>query len=77
MSMHRAVGRDELADARWTKSSHSGSGGGNCVEVARLHDGHRAVRDSKNPTGPALIFTPTEWVAFTAGLRGGEFHLLS
>ncbi|MGH3803046.1 MAG: DUF397 domain-containing protein [Pseudonocardiaceae bacterium] len=73
MSTHRAVGRDELAHARWTKSSRSGSGGGNCVEVARLHDGHRAVRDSKNPRGLALIFTPAEWAAFTAGVRGGEF----
>jgi uncharacterized protein DUF397 len=77
MSTHRAVERDELADARWTKSSHSGTGGGNCVEVARLHDGHRAVRDSKNPAGSALIFTPAEWAAFTAGARDGEFHLLS
>lgn len=75
MSTHRAVGRDKLADARWIKSSHSGSG--NCVEVARLHDGHRAIRDSKNPTGPTLIFTPTEWVAFTVEVRGGEFPLLS
>lgn len=73
MSTHRAVGRDELADARWTKSSRSGSGGGNCVEIARLHDGHRAVRDSKNPTGPALIFAPADWSAFTTGVRDGEF----
>ncbi|MGH3813996.1 MAG: DUF397 domain-containing protein [Pseudonocardiaceae bacterium] len=73
MSTHRAVGRDELAHARWTKSSRSGTGGGNCVEVARLNDGHRAVRDSKNPTGPALIFAPAEWAAFTARTRNGEF----
>lgn len=77
MSTHRAVGRDELADARWSKSSRSGTGGGNCVEVARLHDGLRAIRDSKNPTGPALVFTPAEWAAFTVGVHDGEFHPLS
>ncbi len=72
MSTHRAVGRDELAHARWTKSSRSGTGGGNCVEVATLGGGHRAVRDSKDPDGPALIFTPAEWSAFTAGVRSSE-----
>jgi hypothetical protein len=73
MSTHRAGGRDEFADACWTKSSRSGSGGGNCVEIASLAGGHRAVRDSKNPTGPALVVTPVEWSAFTAGVRSGEF----
>ncbi len=56
----------------WRKSSRSGDQGGNCVEVADL-DGGRAVRDSKNPTGPALMFTPDQWAAFTAGVRDGEF----
>ncbi len=73
MSTHRAVGRDELAHARWTKSSRSGTGGGNCVEVANLAGGCRAVRDSKNPIGPALTFAPANWSAFTAGVRSGEF----
>jgi hypothetical protein len=41
--------------------------------VADLDGPHRVVRDSKNPTGPTLIFTATEWVAFTAGVRAGEF----
>ncbi len=57
----------------WHKSSYSPQGGNSCLEVASLdHDG-RAVRDSKNPTGPALMFTAAEWVAFTAGVRAGEF----
>lgn len=56
----------------WRKSSYSSDQGGNCVEVANLPDG-RAVRDSKDPHGAALVFTATEWVAFTTGVRAGEF----
>lgn len=63
---------DPLAHAQWRKSSCS-SGNAACVEVADLDSGGRAVRDSKDPTGPALMFTATEWVAFTAGVRAGEF----
>jgi hypothetical protein len=72
MSTHRAVTADDLVRAHWRKSTRSANAG-NCVEVAELHDGHRAVRDSKDPNGPALIFTPAEWAAFTAGVRDGEF----
>ncbi|MGP3910264.1 DUF397 domain-containing protein [Nonomuraea sp. 10N515B] len=63
----------ELATAAWRKSARSGPDGGNCVEVAELSGGHRGVRDSKNPTGPALIFTPSEWAAFIGGVKNGEF----
>ena len=59
--------------ARWRTSSFSSDQGGECVEVADLPNGGRGVRDSKNPTGPALMFTTAEWVAFTAGVRAGEF----
>ncbi|MQA14862.1 MAG: DUF397 domain-containing protein [Pseudonocardiaceae bacterium] len=58
--------------APWRKATYSGSENA-CVEVAPLPDGDRAVRDSKDPHGPALIFTPAEWAAFTAGVRDGEF----
>ena len=61
-----------LAGATYTKSTRS-TGTGNCVEVAALPGGHRAVRDSKHPTGPALTFTAAEWTAFTASIRTGEF----
>jgi hypothetical protein len=61
----------------WRKSSYSGGTGGNCVEVARLANGGRAVRDSKQPDGPVLRFTPTEWAAFLAGARDGEFDVAS
>lgn len=57
---------------RWHKSIYSSGQGGACLEVAHLDDG-RAVRDSKDPTGPALMFTAAQWAAFTAGVRAGEF----
>ncbi|MFI7151166.1 DUF397 domain-containing protein [Nonomuraea sp. NPDC050022] len=65
----------QLRAATWIKSSRSGSNGGNCVEVAELPGGHRGLRDSKNPSGPALIFTPGEWSAFIGGVKDGEFDL--
>jgi hypothetical protein len=52
-----------LDKAIWRKSSRSGNGGGNCVEVAFVPE-TIAVRDSKNPTGPALAFPATAWSAF-------------
>ncbi|MFF3865395.1 DUF397 domain-containing protein [Micromonospora sp. NPDC020750] len=51
-----------LAAARWRKSSRSGDEGA-CVEMAVVPDAI-AVRDSKDPAGPALIFAPTAWTAF-------------
>ncbi|MFC8527237.1 DUF397 domain-containing protein [Nocardia sp. NPDC057227] len=62
----------DLSGAEWFKSSYSG-GDNNCVEVAHLDDGQVGVRDSKNMSGPALVLTPGEWGAFTAGVRSGEF----
>ncbi|WP_433193215.1 DUF397 domain-containing protein [Nocardia sp. CA-107356] len=63
----------DLSRARWFKSSRSRSGN-DCVEVAHLDGGRVGMRDSKNPTGPALVFTPSEWDAFTAGVQDGEFN---
>jgi hypothetical protein len=65
----------DLTSARWRKSSYSGTTGGNCVEVAQNLPGAVAVRDSKDPGGPKLIFTPGEWDAFTTGVKGGEFDI--
>ena len=52
----------------WRKSSHSGSGD-QCVEVAALSGGLRAVRDSKNPAAPAIVFSGTGFAAFLQGLH--------
>ena len=62
----------DLTGAIWRKSSYSGNNGGNCVEVARDLPGVVAVRDSKDPAGPALILTPGEWRAFTAVIKAAE-----
>ncbi|MER7166688.1 DUF397 domain-containing protein [Micromonospora sp. NPDC000207] len=59
----------DLTNARWRKSSRSGSNGGACVEVAGNLPGAVAVRDSKDPSGPVLSFTPGAWAAFTADLK--------
>jgi hypothetical protein len=56
----------------WNKSSFS-NGSGECVEVAVTDDGGRKVRDSKNPEGVKLDFTPGEWTAFLLGAKAGEF----
>lgn len=64
-----------LEAAVWKKSSRSnGNGGNNCVEVAFL-DTAVAVRDSKNPSGPALIFNPAHWTEFVSSVQSGEFDI--
>ena len=62
----------DLSGANWFKSSRS-QGGKECVEAAFLDSGLVGLRDSKNPTGPALVFTPREWDAFTTGIQSGQF----
>jgi hypothetical protein len=66
-----------LTGVRWLKSSRSGPTGGNCVEVAVLADGEIAMRNSRYPDGPALIFTRPEWEAFRGGVTDGEFDQLA
>lgn len=70
--MSKEMLRAQLDGAEWRKSSRSGPYSDNCVEVAPL-DGGTAVRDSKDPNGPVLVFTRDEWDAFKAGVAGGEF----
>ncbi|MER7456682.1 DUF397 domain-containing protein [Micromonospora sp. NPDC126480] len=54
----------DLTGAQWRKSTKSGNNGGACVEVAGNLPGVVGVRDSKDPTGPALVFSPAAWRAF-------------
>lgn len=70
-----------MSKVQWRKSSFSGNNGGDCVEIAELRGvvdgpGHKAgqadlvaVRDSKDPEGPKLFFTPAEWDAFVNGVK--------
>ncbi|MCX5390387.1 DUF397 domain-containing protein [Streptomyces sp. NBC_00094] len=62
-----------LAGARWRKSSYSGDNGGDCIEVADL-TAHIAVRDSKNPEGPAFRATPAAFAAFVSAAAGGRLR---
>ncbi|MET8049104.1 DUF397 domain-containing protein [Streptosporangium sp. NPDC005286] len=62
----------DLSNLEWRKSSYTGQTG-NCVEVANLPGGSRAVRDSKDPNGPTLSFTHTEWQSFTDNIKNGKF----
>lgn len=75
----------DLSGIQWRKSSLSGNGGADCVEVgvvatlgdvtANKIDQERFVvlRDSKDPGGPKLFFTASEWSAFRHGVQDGEF----
>ncbi|MFF5721398.1 DUF397 domain-containing protein [Streptomyces buecherae] len=63
----------EIAGARWRKATASDAVN-DCVEVARLGENAFAVRNSRYPEGPALIYTRREWEAFVDGASKGEFN---
>ncbi len=65
----------DTVDARWHKSRHSNPNG-SCIEVAALHDEAIAVRNSRYPDGPALVYTRDEMAAFIKGAKDGEFDYL-
>lgn len=65
---------DQVAP-RWRKSSHSGNGGADCVEVARNLPGVVAVRDSKDPHGSVLTLEPAQWWGFIADVKAGQHDL--
>ncbi|ROV66880.1 DUF397 domain-containing protein [Streptomyces globisporus] len=62
------MSRPDLTAAAWRSSSYSNQEGGNCVQVADGFPGVVPVRDSKNPTGPALVVPAAAWSAFIAGV---------
>jgi hypothetical protein len=65
-----------LAHAAWRKSRQSNPSG-NCVELAALPGGTIAIRNSRHPAGPALLYPRADFAAFLAGARDGDFDHLS
>jgi hypothetical protein len=76
MVVRNGIPADQLVSARWRKSQASNPGG-SCVQVAELADGAIAMRNSRYPSGPALIYTRAEIAAFLAGVKNGEFDDLA
>ncbi|MDT0322466.1 DUF397 domain-containing protein [Streptomyces millisiae] len=63
----------EVAESAWRRSSYSLGDNGNCLEVVDGFPGAVPVRDSKNPTGPALLVPSGSWAGFVAAVRAGSF----
>jgi hypothetical protein len=66
------VAADQLRGVVWRKSQASNPSG-DCVELAPLASGSIAVRNSRDPRGPALVYTRAEIAAFIRGAKDGEF----
>jgi Domain of unknown function (DUF397) len=76
-STYNGMPADQLQGARWQKSSFSGNGNNNCVEMASLPTGEIAMRNSRDPNGPTLIYTQAEVDALIRGVRNGDFDNLT
>ncbi len=73
---HNGMPASELQGVTWRRSDHSNPNG-SCVELAELAGGAVAVRNSRHPGGPALIYTPAEINAFILGVKDGQFDDLA
>jgi Domain of unknown function (DUF397) len=72
MQVTNGIPADQLPTACWRKSRASNPSG-SCVEIAELPGGAIAFRNSRYPSGPALVYTPAEIRAFLTGAKNGEF----
>lgn len=72
--MQLGVAVDQLDGAVWRKSNRSGTQG-ECVEVSLNLPDIVAVRDSKDPNGPKLIFAPRKWASFVTAVREDSFQI--
>lgn len=73
------ISPEELAGIAWRISSKSPDGGGQCVEAGPFSDGSGrvAVRHSRRPDAEIIVYTRSEWEAFIAGAKNGEFDFFS
>ena len=67
------MGLNEEIKAATFKTSSFSNDNGDCVAVAELSGGRKAVRDSKDPNGAVLVFNEREWSAFKRGVLNDEF----
>ncbi|GGZ23496.1 DUF397 domain-containing protein [Streptomyces nitrosporeus] len=74
--VYNGMAATELRGVVWQKSRHSNSQG-SCVEFAKLPGGNVAMRNSRHPDGPALVYTPAEIEALLLGAKDGEFDHLA
>ncbi|MEU1202109.1 DUF397 domain-containing protein [Streptomyces sp. NPDC005813] len=74
-SVHSGMSAAELGTEGWVKP-WSGTNGGSCVEAKRLPDGSVALRQSKDPEGPALVYSRDEMIAFLQGAKSGQADFL-
>lgn len=76
MTYDNGVPAASITEAAWVKASASGPTE-DCIEVTGLTDGGVAMRNSRDPEGPALVYTRSEFDAFVLGARAGEFDAVT